>query len=174
MYSEHAIVIEATQITLSLDKTWEVDPEEYERNLIKLLDFFRFYADKYHHYKEEEVLFPALLKTNEPTVTSIVAELLEHHVHFRDTLGKVRNDLAGKDYAGAQQKIKIYIDELLDHIAAENEELFPIADTLFAEDELEKLYYKCIDIDYELGLIHKEELENYIKNFKLKLDETAK
>ena len=46
-----------------------------------------------------------------------------------------------------------------------------MADTLLNEDDLEKLYYKCLDKDNELGTARKEELENFIKNFNYNKDE---
>ena len=174
MYGEHAIILEAIQIASSLDKSWETNPELYENNLKELLIFFKEYSDQYHHFKEEEILFPALLKMEEPSATAVINELLEHHEDFRALVGKIKTDLAEKKYPEAQQKIKEYSHDLLDHIAAENEELFPMADTILSEGELEKLYYKCIDIDNELGIERKEDLENFIKNFKFKLDETVK
>lgn len=174
MYGEHAIILEAIQIASSLDKSWETNSELYENNLKELLVFFKEYSDQYHHYKEEEILFPALLKMEEPSATAVINELLEHHEDFRALVGKIKTDLAGRKYPEAQQKIKEYSHDLLDHIAAENEELFPMADTILSESELENLYYRCIDIDNELGIERKDDLENFIKNFKFKLDETVK
>jgi hemerythrin-like domain-containing protein len=59
--------------------------------------------------------------------------------------------------------LESYIRELKDHIAVENDELFPMADDLFSADELDRLYYQCIDADREMGTGQKEELEELIK-----------
>ena len=53
-----------------------------------------------------------------------------------------------------------YTEMLLDHIAVEDEELFQMAETLFNESELEKLYFDFEDIDRELGPDRKKEYEN--------------
>lgn len=59
-----------------------------------------------------------------------------------------------------------YMQSLKDHIAAENDELFPMADDLLSPDEIDKLYYRCIDKDEELGVERKKEFENNINKFK--------
>ena len=58
--------------------------------------------------------------------------------------------------------METYLQSLKDHIAAENDELFPMADDLFSPDEIERLYYRCIDKDEELGVARKQEFENHI------------
>ena len=54
------------------------------------------------------------------------------------------------------------MQDLLDHIAAENDELFVLAETLMEEDDLETIYFKFKDIDLELGEDRKVELEESI------------
>ena len=171
MYHEHEVILEGIQLATSLDKSWEKSPEEYESNLKWLIAFFKEYADRYHHYKEEEILFPAMMKTNQPSIIVVVEELLEHHEDFRDLVKEIYSDVEAKNYVQAQDKVNAYCHDLIDHIAAENEELFPMADTLLNDDDLEKLYYQCLDKDNELGMARKEELENFIKNFNYKQDE---
>ena len=51
---------------------------------------------------------------------------------------------------------------MLDHIGAENDELFSLAENLMGEDDLETIYFKFKDIDMELGEDRKRELEESI------------
>ncbi len=168
MYGEHAIILEAADISSTLDRTWEVDPIAYEKTMVMLLNFFSEYADRFHHYKEEDILFPAMQRTDELSAISMVCEFTEHHEEFRELALLIRADMMDKNYAAAQAKLNVYMNSLQDHIAAENEELFPMADTLLSEEVLERLYFQCLDKDAELGQTRKEEMENEIKNFKLK------
>jgi hemerythrin-like domain-containing protein len=171
MYHEHEVILEGIQLAKALDKSWEKSTEDYESNLKWLIAFFKEYADRFHHYKEEEVLFPVLMKSGEPSIISVINELLEHHEDFRDLVKEIYADVEAKNYEEAQRKLNNYCHDLIDHIAAENEELFPMMDTLLNDDDLEKLYYQCLDKDNELGMARKEELENFIKNFNYKQDE---
>lgn len=167
MYKEHAIILEGANIVPSLDKLWEINEQEYTSTVNQLLDFFAEYADTYHHIKEEKVLFPILEESEHAAVIAIVTELIDHHQQFRELLVEIRHDLTEKNYRVVQKKLNRYINDLQDHIAAENDELFPMMDSTLSPGELEKLYFNCVDKDNALGADKKEKLENFIKNFKL-------
>lgn len=161
--AEHDIILEAGNLISLNANLWKSNPIEYKKRVNELLDFFSVYADKFHHHKEEEILFPAISKKSETTGAGIVQELNEHHEEFRHLMQQIRAALYTEDYASAQKIIDSYMSKLKDHIAAENDELFPMADDSFSQDELDKMYYKCIDIDRELGVNLKKELEHLIK-----------
>ena len=161
---EHNLILRAGDLITLNGSQWKSNPAEYEHKIKQLLDFFSVYADQFHHYKEEEILFPAISKMSELTGVGIVTELKEHHEDFRLLMQKIRTALAIHDFASTQQLLESYISQLKDHIAVENDELFPMADDIFSKDELDKLYFKCIDIDERLGKIQKKELEDLIKN----------
>jgi len=167
MYKEHAIILEGANMVSSFNKLWELDEQEYANNVENLLDFFAGYADTYHHIKEEKVLFPILEETEHAAIIAIINELIEHHQQFRELLGEIRHHLINKNYPEVQKKLNIYIRDLQDHIGAENDELFPMMDSLLNTNELEKLYFNCVDKDNALGLTRKEKFENFIKNFNL-------
>jgi hemerythrin-like domain-containing protein len=171
LIAEHDVILEAGNLISLNGNLWKSKPSEYERTVRQLLDFFSAYADKYHHHKEEEILFPAISKKSEIASAGIVTELTEHHEEFRLLMQQIHKALDRNDFAATQIFFESYISKLKDHIAAENDELFPMAENIFSPDELEKLFYKCIDKDGELGTIRKEELVNLIK--KLERDEAV-
>ncbi len=162
--SEHDFIMDGGDIIVRHGNLWRSDPAGYEHLVKQMLGFFSVYADRFHHFKEEEILFPAISAKNETTGAGMVQELTEHHEEFRMLMKQIREALDKKEFASAQQLLENYIHQLKDHIAVENDELFPMADELFSKDELDKLYYQCIDKDRELGSVQKEELESLIKN----------
>lgn len=162
--AEHDVILEAGNLVSLNANLWKSSPAEYKKRVNELLDFFTVYADKFHHYKEEEILFPAIIKRSETTGAGIVQELNEHHEEFRHLMQQIRAALYIDDFASVQKFLDSYISQLKDHIAVENDELFPMADDIFSQDELDKLYYQCIDKDNELGISNKEDLENLVKN----------
>lgn len=161
--AEHDVILEAGNLISLNANLWKSSPAGYKKRVDELLDFFSVYADKFHHHKEEEILFPAISNKSETTGAGIVQELNEHHEEFRHLMQQIRAALYIDDFASTQKLLESYITKLKDHIAVENDELFPMADDIFSKDELDKLYYKCIDIDRDLGVNQKEELENLIK-----------
>ena len=169
LIKEHDVILDAGTLICTNRGLWISEPIEYEHNINHLLEFFSVYADTFHHQKEEEILFPAIAKKNEMAGVAVVSELLEHHENFRHLANQIRKALDNKEFTEVQELLESYISLLKDHIAVENDELFPMADDIFNPDELEKLYHKCIDKDTETGITLKEEWKNQI--IKLKLNE---
>ncbi|MHA2496760.1 MAG: hemerythrin domain-containing protein [Candidatus Hodarchaeales archaeon] len=48
------------------------------------LDFLTIFADKRHHYKEEELFFPAVVLTGDASVRELMDELLREHETGRE------------------------------------------------------------------------------------------
>ncbi|HWR33116.1 MAG TPA: hemerythrin domain-containing protein [Chitinophagaceae bacterium] len=166
LMTEHNVILEAGKLVESNNKLWESDPSAYKEFVNYLFGFFSVYADEFHHQKEEEILFPAISKVNEMAGMSIVQELAEQHEDFRQLVQEIRIVFDRQDYAATQQYLESYMDKLRDHIAAENDELFPMADDILSAEEIDRLYFKCIDKDEELGIVRKKDYEEQIKMLK--------
>ncbi len=158
MRDEHEIISGAEQVVQLLDHFWEKGEEEFIKHVRSLISFFREYSDRYHHYKEEQVLFPEMENLNDFVVNSLVSELKDHHELFREYTKSIEAYLNENQFEKAYSILNTYMDELLDHIAAENDELFVMAESLFSERELEMMFYKFRDIDVELGEHKKDRL----------------
>jgi len=163
MYDEHNIIVKAEDIIANCENLWEKDTQAYTELVNNLIVFFREYADGYHHHKEEQVLFPAINEHPDFILQEIIDEFNEHHEDFRAYAAEIKEAIIEKNYSKSHKVLKQYINDLLDHIAAENEELFVLAENLFTENELETIFFKFKDIDMELGEERKAELEQSIK-----------
>lgn len=172
MYDEHDVILKARDIIDAIQDYWLQNDEGYSEAVSELLDFFKNYADGYHHHKEEQVLFPAIKNHPDFTLQEIVDEFNEHHESFRDYASEIREAINEKEYVRSHKVLKQYIFELMDHIGAENDELFVLAQNLFSEKELENVYFLFMDVDRNLGLERKQEYEAMPDRIlgKLKLD----
>lgn len=56
-----------------------------------------------------------------------------------------------ENFPESYESLRHYNNDLLDHIAAENDELFVLAQSLLSESELEKIYFHFKDVDMQLG-----------------------
>ncbi len=162
MLDEHEIICKAENIVENLDKCWEVNPDKYKATVNVLITFFREYADGYHHRKEEDVLFPAINNHPDFVLQEIIDEFETHHEDFREYTETIEEAINSGDFEKSYIELNNYLQDLLDHIGAENDELFVLAETLMDEDDLETIYFKFKDIDMELGESRKEELEESI------------
>jgi len=100
------------------------------------VDFFRIYADRTHHGKEEDILFRDLSeKKLSPEHRDIMNELIREHIHGR---ALVRKLVEARD---------IYINgyaEALPHIARELNELVEFYPT-HIEKEDKRFFFPCLD-----------------------------
>ncbi len=164
MYAEHDIIIKAEEFINNIDGLWKKDTTRYVDLVGQIIVFFRAYADGYHHKKEEEVLFPAIKGHPDFVLQEIIDEFEQHHEDFRDYTSDIEEAIAGGNYEKSYKDLNNYLQDLLDHIGAENDELFVLAETLLNEEELETIFFKFKDIDMELGEERKTDLENRIEN----------
>ena len=159
LYNEHEIIKTVIGFRETLTLLSKSDPGNYKKNIIELINFFRNYADKFHHYKEEKLLFPLMCDKNDLLQDSIVEEMLDNHRDFRNIIKSIELAVEQGDCEEINNLFIKYSEMLLDHIAVEDEELFQMAETLFDDNELNKLYYDFEDIDRELGFDIKKEFE---------------
>jgi hemerythrin-like domain-containing protein len=102
-----------------------IDPAYVER----VVDFLRTYADRCHHGKEEDQLFPAMRAKG---AGGPLALFLEEHEEGRRYLRTLSSSAPSAERAAAARR---YVGMLQDHIERENEVLFPMADELFTAEE---------------------------------------
>jgi hemerythrin-like domain-containing protein len=111
----------------------------------KALDFFSHFADKCHHFKEEQVLFPAMEEHGIPKDGGPIGMMLMEHEEGRGyvramvaaiRLVETKNEVAKEILI---EKAKAYLQLLREHIQKEDEILFRIADDVIPPDEQKAL-----------------------------------
>ncbi len=148
LYDEHEVILQRIQALQQLLETENLSVEKEE--LSRHLNFFRNYGDKYHHQKEEDILF-SLLQERYPGLAAITEALEEHHEMFRDALKEAEAAINEGDWEGARKVLRHYLSDLTDHISAEDDELFIAVDEVLSDAEKERLYFSFLDKDMELG-----------------------
>jgi hemerythrin-like domain-containing protein len=99
------------------------------------LEVLRTYADRIHHGKEEERLFPSLHARGLPRHVGPIAVMLHDHEVGRGLIRRMADGLldVGPEGGGAQQfadAAAAYVEMLRDHIAKEDGVLFPLAESV--------------------------------------------
>jgi len=158
LVAEHEVIIRVEELLPRLVNYWNIDREGYENAVRLLITFFREFGDKIHHYKEEQVLFPKLNSNYEFSQPTLVEELEDHHEMFREYVSSLESHLQAQEYEKVQSTLKSYVGDLLDHIGAENDELFVMAESLFSDEELEAMYFDFVDYDRSVGDDKKKKL----------------
>ncbi|MBP2641657.1 MAG: hypothetical protein H6Q66_2608 [Firmicutes bacterium] len=147
----------------------------YSGDLAQLIDFFRIFVDKCHHAKEEEVLFPELLKEEASRTAELVQILLAEHVAGRNLVAQMAEALtscqAGNRNAisALMEAARSYEQLLAEHIANEDQDLYPMADTMISADEQEEMAEAFEKIETErIGLGTHEKFHVMLSEFKTK------
>ena len=104
------------------------------------VDFIRHYADQFHHAKEEDTLFTALVENGMPEDNSPVAAMLMEHDQGRAFVRGLEQ-AATKALAGNKgqetailENARGYAVLLRDHINKEDNILYPLSERILPED----------------------------------------
>lgn len=136
-----------------------------------MLDFFRLFADKCHHGKEEGLMFPAMEKAGIPNERGPIGQMLFEHNEGRKHISAMSssiNDgvLKKHDFINAA---KNYIDLLRAHINKENTVLFPMGDRVLSDSEQNQLLSKFENFEEEvMGKGTHEKLHEMLNRLELK------
>lgn len=162
MHHEHDVICSTEEVVESLKDLWLTDEAGYKNTVDILIVFFREYADGYHHRKEEDVLFTSMRESLDFTLYEMLDEFEDHHVSFRDYTIEIEEAIKNKEFKKSYDTLYAYLQDMLDHIAAENGELFVTLDSILEDESREIMYFHFKDIDLELGEDRKKELEESI------------
>jgi hemerythrin-like domain-containing protein len=129
-----------------------VDPVLIE----KIIDFLKTFADKSHHGKEEDFLFPVMIKAGIPNEGGPIGMMLSDHTEGRGYIAGIASSLAQykikPDTAslnGIALNMENYAELLSQHIDKENQILFMIADSVLTEKQQDLLYEEFEKVEEE-------------------------
>lgn len=113
-------------------------------HLEQIVDFFKTFADKSHHAKEEDLLFPEMEKAGIPREGGPIGCMLSEHDQGRTFIQKLNTAII--KYKNEKKSIDQivenahgYINLLRQHIDKEDNILFMIADQRLSEESQKKL-----------------------------------
>jgi hemerythrin-like domain-containing protein len=154
---EHRTIERAVKLLeKELEKIQKTGKSDHEF-LNMIVDFFRIYADRTHHGKEEDILFKALnSKSLSREHKKIMDELIEEHKKGRKLTNELKkwDESHGEDSSEDIDKVTDALKELLQlypqHIEKEDKHFFfPIMD-YFSKQEREDMLEKFYEFDRQL------------------------
>jgi hemerythrin-like domain-containing protein len=121
------------------------------------LDFFRIYADRTHHGKEEGILFRALdsKKLNRED-SKLMDELINEHIYARKTvenISEANEKLREGNWDSlfnVVENFRILSKFYPAHIKKEDTIFFPAAMKYFSDKELEEMLAKFVEFDSKI------------------------
>jgi len=180
LIEEHDSILKMIEITQKLlvnaDKNTVINIGHIE----DIIDFIKNFADKYHHMKEEDVLFREMEGYGMPRDGGPIGVMLMEHEEGRRYVKNAAEAI--KDYKNGKSDSMLvlknnllnYCELLINHIYKENHILYPMAEKMLPEECLnnmgttfEKTNYSTVNNEYfdkylkmveEMNLIYKTEV----------------
>jgi len=116
------------------------------KHLQQIIEFLTMFADKCHHGKEEDLLFPEMAKAGIPEDRGPIAVMLREHKQGRDYIRGMSEAIVKYRKGDKNLSSKIvknardYISLLRQHIDKEDNVLYPMADEQLSEDKQKELF----------------------------------
>ena len=145
MVEEHKLILRMVAL---VEKNTELLEQGRFRNwqfYLDAVDFIRNYADRFHHAKEEDVLFVELVKNGMPEKQSPIEAMHMEHDQGRayvrameEAAQKALDGEAGQSVIIAENA-KGYAALLRGHIEKEDDILYPLAERVLPEEVRERM-----------------------------------
>ncbi|MGQ9800745.1 MAG: hemerythrin domain-containing protein [Candidatus Saccharicenans sp.] len=153
---EHQAIKMMLKIMTEIARLLETGQGADLKDLNDILEFLRIFADRCHHGKEEELLFPALESAGVPRDRGPLGVMLSEHQSGRalikdmdETLSAMarREERAGLNFA---RQARAFVELLTAHIDKEDNVLYPLAEARFNQKIQKKLTQGFEKIENEM------------------------
>ncbi len=170
LVNEHVLIKRLVAMIPKVIDNLDVESEPGRQVAINSIDFIRSYADKYHHAKEEGILFKYFSED-----LHIIKTMREDHEKARAHVRAMLEALDKKDKEAISEHLNAYQELLTEHIKKEDEILYPWMDRDFSITRVGELFAKFNERDEEFGDVPRmcEEFINKLEE-KFKLTEVVK
>lgn len=146
MVEEHTHIKRLIALTPRLIQALQSDFDAAAPWLIRGLDFIRTYADRYHHAKEEDILFGYFNPESD-----ILKVMLRDHDEGRAHVMAVAEGLASRDLQQISRHLIAYGELLSGHIHREDSILYPWMDRSLSTRQVGELFGRCLQVEREFG-----------------------
>ncbi len=152
LISEHRLILHAVSVLKKeqqkIAASGKVDPNF----IIAAVDFFRTYADRYHHGKEEGIMFNALYKRKlSEADAAMLRELILEHAAARRAVTILEKqktsyvDGQADALSGILESLNTLIELYPAHIEKEDKHFFLPSMTYFTEREQQEMLQKFLE-----------------------------
>lgn len=163
LVAEHTLIKRLLAMIPQLCDQINENLEDNREIILKSVDFIRQFADKFHHAKEEDILF-AYAKGN----SDILNVMYEDHKKGRYYVKSVLLGLETGDASFITYSLKHYRELLTEHIKKEDEILYPWIEKGMTADQIHELESKFNETDLEFGSDFYDKWEAFVNSLEKK------
>jgi hemerythrin-like domain-containing protein len=155
MMEEHRLIVRVLASLQALAKELELGVEVPREDVARFGRFFRDFADKCHHGKEEDRLFARMAEHGFPREHGPVGVMLAEHTAGREHVRALiaaggTGLLSGADAQEVAAHAREFVPLLFFHIHKENNILYPMAQQALPPEVMEALDHDCAVFDRDV------------------------
>jgi hemerythrin-like domain-containing protein len=135
-----------------------VDQEKVPASVFeKTLKFSKNFMNKYHHYREEYVLFLKLAEKKGGTIDPQIVSLRDQHERSRELISQIKEALKGYEQGDEvatsrlAENVGYYVSLERQHVNRENHVFYPMARDSFSDDEMAEFDKEFDKIEQKQG-----------------------
>jgi len=147
---EHQNILKVIDGVLSECNEFEKGKDFDKEYFAEVIGFIKNYADGYHHAKEEDILFKAMLENIGNLHCNPIPVMLHEHNEGRQYIKNLEEGIANSDKEQILTNARGYCLLLQDHIYKEDNVLYPMAEEALSEEQKEEVQAKYKQVKDEL------------------------
>lgn len=157
---EHQNILKVIDALLKECNTLELDKPINNDFFLKSIDFIKNYADKFHHAKEEDILFQEFNKCAEKggTHCNPVEQMFIEHEEGREYVKGMSAGVQENNKQKIIENARGYARLLQDHIYKEDNILYPMADEALDKETKEDMLVQFEQVNKKMN----QEIEKHI------------
>ncbi len=144
LVEEHQWILRLLALVPTLIEHSDLSLETDQQRLRDAVDFIRSYADKFHHAKEEDILFKYFDES-----LDIIQVMFEDHKNARAHVLAIHTAIEAQDKSSLAVNLTAYAELLKDHIKREDEILYPWLDKQLTLQQIGQMFAQFAEIDVQ-------------------------
>lgn len=169
LVNEHKLIKDWAALIPMVIDSLDISSEQGKQLILDGVDFIRSYADKYHHAKEEDILFKYFDNN-----LDIIKTMHEDHEKARGYVRNILDALEKKNAKVIVENLNAYRELLIEHIKREDEILYPWMDRNLSVKQIGELFSKFDKVDKIIDKEVIERCEKFVIRLKEKMQNQKK
>jgi hemerythrin-like domain-containing protein len=162
LVDEHLLIKKWLALIPEILPALNLESEEDRQLIREGVDFIRSYADKFHHAKEEDILFKYFDLNLE-----MITVMCEDHKTARNLVKEVMEALERKDRDTVVRDLNAYRDLLSRHIKREDEIMLPWMDKHLSLSQVGEMFSRFLEVEERMDS-YQRKYEDFVRRVEKK------
>lgn len=152
--AEHQNILKVVNVVVKECDVLESGKELDKTFFTKAIDFIKNYADKFHHAKEEDILFVELCKDTVQMHCNPTSQMLFEHDLGRNFVKNMEEGLNENNNEKVVENARGYAQMIAEHIFKEDSILYPMADEVLGAGIQESMLarFKQVETEFDADI----------------------